>query len=496
MTPDRRFWLLSAGLALLALLPVWSVHLLPAADLPQHAAQVALIHDLYAGTAPGAHFALDWWTPYVLGHALAFALSWLVSPWVAVKLVLTCGLLAFPWSLHALLRRTGGLREWAWLGFVLAYGFAWTWGFLNFVLALPIALWWLAAVWDHVIQPTSATARRVALWALLTSLAHGLVFALLWGVALLWLVVQPGTWRARLGRLVPLCLPLLFVVPWLLRTAGHGLSDKPDAWTWTLARVTDLPDLLLGFPVIVAADRAPWALLTRAETVPGLLVLAVPFLARPVWATDHRRWLPLAVLTLAYLGAPQETADVFLLWPRLAVFLVPALLVVLVPTQPTRIARLAPAVLTASWLLFLTVRGQAFDAEARGLDAVLSQTQPHKKLLALVVAQHSDVAPGIPYVSQGAMYGAEHGGLHDFSFASLPHFVAHYAPGHVPAADANLAWDPRRFDVRMHGDYDYFLVRSRKDRGPQLFAAAPAPIAPVAHAGLWWLYARAPTAPN
>lgn len=488
---DRAYWLGFGVLTLLALGPMWTVHLLPSADLPQHAAQVALIRDVYSGAPWAGQFAIDWWTPYVLGHALAYALSWLVTPWVAVKLVLTLAVVGLPLAMRSLLRRSGGLQDWSYLGFALAFGFSWTWGFLNFALAIPVGLWWLAAVWDHVQAPDRRTGVAVAGWAVATSLAHGLVFALLWGVAVLWLTVQPGTSIQRVRRLLPLLLPLLVVAPWLARTAGHGLSAKPDAWTWTLGRVTELPDLLVGFPVIVEPERRAWDLGLRPESLVGLLVMLVPLLARPRWQVVQRRWVPLLVVGVAYLTAPQETADVFLLWPRLAVFLLPLALLLLQPTRASWLARLAPAVLTATWLLWLTVRAQAFEQEARGVDAVLTQAQPGKKLLALVVAQHSEVVAGLPYLGQGALYGAEHGGWHDFSFASMPHFVAHYRPEHVPAADGNLAWDPRRFDVRVHGDYDYFLVRSRKDRGPQYFAQTDRPVRLLANAGWWWLYERA-----
>ena len=51
----------------------------PMIDLPEHAAQVALLRDLLLGQSPwGDLFRINLFTPYLLGYALALPLSFLM----------------------------------------------------------------------------------------------------------------------------------------------------------------------------------------------------------------------------------------------------------------------------------------------------------------------------------------------------------------------------------------------------------------------------------
>ena len=55
----------------LALVPLWLVETLPLADLPQHAAQIAMLRDFES--SPHGYdevFVLNWVTPYLLGYGL------------------------------------------------------------------------------------------------------------------------------------------------------------------------------------------------------------------------------------------------------------------------------------------------------------------------------------------------------------------------------------------------------------------------------------------
>ena len=79
--------------SLLATIPVWIPALPPMTDLPQHAAQVALLRAIQSADFPFTSlFQINWFTPYWFGHLLIYALVPLAGMVGALKLVITGGL--------------------------------------------------------------------------------------------------------------------------------------------------------------------------------------------------------------------------------------------------------------------------------------------------------------------------------------------------------------------------------------------------------------------
>src|SRR5208282_118074 len=66
---SRREMIILVIASVLATIPVWIASYPPMSDLPQHAAQVALLRNLHD---PNFHFAglfeLNWFTPYLFGY--------------------------------------------------------------------------------------------------------------------------------------------------------------------------------------------------------------------------------------------------------------------------------------------------------------------------------------------------------------------------------------------------------------------------------------------
>src|SRR5260221_4743271 len=87
----------------------WIVPRLPMADLPQHAGQVALWHDMLLGTSKWRSLLyLNYFTPYLAGAGLALPLAFVMSVSAALKLVLTIAYYGFVAACVALRRRLGG----------------------------------------------------------------------------------------------------------------------------------------------------------------------------------------------------------------------------------------------------------------------------------------------------------------------------------------------------------------------------------------------------
>src|SRR5690606_13941411 len=148
----------------LATTPVWMVTFPPMVDLPQHAAQVALLSEVGNPDFPlGSLFELNWFTPYLLGYLLIHALTLLIGLVPAVKTVVALALAALPLTTALLLRETGADTRWALLVIPTLYGFTYQWGLLNFLVAAPVGLVFLAIAIRHSRHPTRRTALALGL---------------------------------------------------------------------------------------------------------------------------------------------------------------------------------------------------------------------------------------------------------------------------------------------------------------------------------------------
>ena len=168
----RTYWLAFALCASAATVPLLLTPVLPMADLPQHMAQVAIWKHL-GDPCPGysALFELNLARPYLLGYGLARLLATVLTVSAAFKVTVWIAILLLPLSLRALLARGAGDPWLSLLGFPLAYGYSFYWGFLNFTLAIPLALFYLALLFDK--RPRDLGS--ILLGALLFA-AHALMF--------------------------------------------------------------------------------------------------------------------------------------------------------------------------------------------------------------------------------------------------------------------------------------------------------------------------------
>ena len=267
-------------------------------------------------------------------------------------------------------------------------------------------------------------------------------------------------------------------------------SDVRAEATWQFAplvRLGKLPGMLLGSGVD-----------TQALVVGGLLVLLLVLSARPVRAP--LRWLAAVTLVLVHLLAPHRAFGTSFLAERFAVFTLPALLLVLQPSSREswrRVLRLGLVLGALGWLTVLAARFQGFNADARGFDALVSQMEPRRRVLAInfqFVSPYTFLSSPA-FVHFAAWYQVEKGGRPGFSFAEFFPQLVRFRPGKKPRMTENLYWYANRFRWENDGDYDYFLIRASGDPGPHLFASATEPVRLVARSGRWWLYQREPRSP-
>jgi hypothetical protein len=153
------------------------------------------------------------------------------------------------------------------------------------------------------------------------------------------------------------------------------------------------------------------------------------------------------------------------------------------------LARAAIGGTAVVWLVAFSVRLVAFNREAAEFHELEARLPAGLAMRPLVFERNTRAFPGVPaYLHYPAYYYVEKGGRQGYSFAMYPISVVRLRP-EVPATmQGGAEWQPERFRPEEIDHYDYFLVRSERDRAGELFGNAP--IGLDAHVGSWWGYAK------
>jgi hypothetical protein len=195
-----------------------------------------------------------------------------------------------------------------------------------------------------------------------------------------------------------------------------------------------------------------------------------------------------------YMTIPARIGDAGMLNVRIApVLALFALLGLRIETH--RIARIALGAVVFATLL--NAGSSVFEVRrveremAGDFDVVLAAMKPGSSVALLNFVKESPRTHDWPYPFAGAYHLAHGGAVASFSFAELPHWSVHYAPGAAPPAHAPFwAFDPCQYRFRSDGEfYDYVLVQGdgmRFERGARFGPE----LEPVAHAGRFTLYEK------
>lgn len=486
------FLLFSIGVA-----AIWAAPRPYMIDLPQHAGQVALLHDLALGRSPWAgEVHINLLTPYLIGYGLALPLSFIMPAVAALKVVLTAAYAAFFAVCICIRRELGASSKLdGYYGFSF-FGFAYAWGMYTFLVAAPVGL---AFIWLCIRYARQGTLRQgagVAALGLALLFCHGLVFLFACAVGGLLVLVRATSFGRLVVRTWPFCVLLvacaaLFWFTGRNETAvTHHFGQQIDMGPWQ----AHLQAILL------TAFDAPYGV-WPAVCLP--FAAGLPLLAgfRPDWR-EREAVVIIAATVAAAAFAPQYAWSTSMLFQRFALFLPPAYAWLLRERSPAagslaeRLQSRAGlwAGLVCAAILSQHVRQAIqFGREQQDFEQILAAAAPGQRALALIYDQSSAVdGNSDAYQHHALWYEAEKQGFVDFNFAAFHPQIARFRPGHVPRADQFLAQAPARFDWRAdHGDlYRYIFVRSAGPPPARMFSGADCPPVQIAASGEWRLYER------
>ena len=474
---------------LLATIAVWLPAFPPMTDLPQHAAQVALLRAVRSADFPYASlFQVNWFTPYLLGHLLIYVLVPLVGMVGALKLVIAGALAAMPWATTTLMKETDTDCRWALLTIPGMYGFSYQLGFLNFIVAAPLGVYFVALALRHAREPQRRRAVALAILTLVLFFSHALVCAFFGTIAFLVLLSTAKTGTMAIRRVIPLMVVVPFILLWIPRVLAHPLGGSPMSWLLGWYRLPGSLIWTLGQPI------------NAAMLLVGLALVALPLVAggrlRPVKA-----WIPFLVCVATLAFAPIKVLGTAFVFPRFAWLLLPFYFVAFDPPHPQGWPRWVwPAclVVVGTWISVVVTNVRRYDKESAPFANVLTTMEPGQRAVWFAIEPDSAFAAA-PYLHFGSRYTALRGGLVDPSMASAHTTAVSYKPEYQPAIQAvSFELHPASFDWKKMGasQYRYFFARSSTDPGPLISRNAPCALHLTYHADQWWLYERDAICPD
>lgn len=388
MFEDRSLRRLFFALAVLYILPFWTVRYLPTMDgachtynawvLRQHGntEQYPLFNEYYEINA----------RPYPnwISQGTMALLMFVVPPLVAEKLLVSGYMLLFLGGMWYL---AGSVRPGErWLAF-LAFPFAWNqlfqFGFYNFSFSLAFFPWIVGCWWRNRAAPGPRFALKINLLLWLCYFSHILSFALaLAAIGVLWLATLRGeSWRRHLLH-VPILLPQVILPVWFfLQKTGGEVPAQAELWRLVL--------YFVGLRALVTLNEAQQVV---AVGVAILFLLLFLFtlrrrLRRPAFQTEDAFLLLVFLTTLLYALSPQGLAGGTVLKPRLSLY--PWLLLIpwLSPGLGPRTRQAATGTLALGALLYLgymTHLYRVHGAEVARYLAALEPVQPNTRVLPLL----------------------------------------------------------------------------------------------------------------
>ena len=398
---------------LLSLAGLWLTPYPPVVDLPQHAAQVATLQELWSGNELyNQTFELNWFAPYTLTYLLLYALALVLPVGIAGKLLISACVAAVPLLTRQLLRATDSQPAWAWLTVPGALSVAFYWGFMPFLLAIPVGLYlWLLTI-RFAKTPTPARAAGIAVCCVMLFFCHVLALGFTALIALVYTAAlhfkEP---RKLLASWLPYTAGLPLIAYWYFGKLSNESYTSGAAVVYGSIKEKALT--FLSQPAGFGATMLPHELLI------SVVLLLFPLVCGARFSTRPERWVPLVVALLVWALMPAKAVGAILVYHRLSVFLLPLYLLALdFPEQRRPLASYLLMGVVAVTLLGNTLRFAQFNRETLGFTGILAMMEERRNIMYMPIDPWSAQFPTPIHFHTAMWYQVEKRGITDFNLRS------------------------------------------------------------------------------
>ncbi|HEX6900513.1 MAG TPA: hypothetical protein VF789_12390 [Thermoanaerobaculia bacterium] len=455
---ERRLRRLFFALALLYVLPLWTVRYLPTIDGACHTYNAWILrqyHNVEEYPLFQEHYEINA-RPYPnwTGHAVTALLMFVVPPLAAEKLMASLYVLTFLGGIWYFCGAVRSDQRWiAFLAFPFAYQQLFQYGFYNFSLSValfPIILgfWWRRR---HTPTPGFAVGINLLLW--LCWFSHILSFGLaLIAISVCWLAtLRKEVWRRHLLH-IPILAPQVILPLWFFSVQGSDVIERDWGFRQLLLYFTRLEVFLSFSPVQV------WLGTAVAAVFLLLMILTVrreSFVSGRPMSRETDVFLLLAVLfTVLFFLSPEGMSGGYLMKQRLSLYPYLLLFAWLSPRLGRSGERIGAAVLTVTALLYLGYLVHWYGLLGREMrDYVngLAAARPNTRLLTLNFRLDSRAAH-MHIQSHAAGYAAIEKGLIDWENyeAKVPFFPVRFRESVVFPDTPGIAFAPNLYRPRFN----------------------------------------------
>ena len=368
---------LYVALALLYLIPIWSVDHPPTSDGPSHLYNSWILRELIAGEndAVSRYYAIDWRPhPNWIGHALLAILMSVVPPAVAEKILFSGIVLLFLFSIWIYCQG----RPHALFAFPFAYNQFLQFGFYNYSISIALFFLILAVWWRRRDRPDAKTIAIVALLLLLCYFSHPLSTILaMMSIGVFWLLTLRGRPLLVHARHLLAFVPVIPLLLWFAKQRGTAHVGGPPFKERVLSLIRvdplysfDLWQFKLGFAMTFL-----------------LIVLGVTTLIR-----ERRREVDiyialLSVFIVIYFFAPDALAGGLGVTHRILIFIYLLPLPWFTSRLPQRTFIALFALMALGNLAYLLDRHRTADDAVRNLLRAVEPITPETTLLPLLATR-------------------------------------------------------------------------------------------------------------
>jgi len=456
---------LALGLALGGL-PFVCVTFTPAADLPQHAAQVRLLVEqlgLADETVPREEYEIRWWAPNTLVYAVLFFTCHLLGPVVGAKIGLALLALLLVAAIHDLARRRGRPPEHATLAGTLVYSMSLYWGFVGFLLGAALFLFTLErALRAPPVGGRRAVAKDVVVLAAFAAAiyaAHSLWLPFFFAALVIAPLIERRPIRRELPRLLAFAPVALHALVWFPRLRAERVGWGFDAgahWEPLLERLN--PSW--------AASALFGGL--RGAVEPGMavvLLLWALFCAVPPGRAGRggvdRVLLGLSGFLAVFVGvAPVKYLNTMLFNERFA-FVAGVVLLLSLPRPPVR-AALSQVVTVVVAVFFAATTCAAWVAFERrdlsGLEQSLRVEPGPSSVIGLDFIKQNELLRATSFLQVFAWRQAIYGGGASFSFAEHQSGIVCMRARGRPPWTPGLEWYAEHVSLRDLTFFEHAMI--------------------------------------